>query len=104
MPEPDVALLRPSEHGYKKAHPVAADVFLLIEVSDSSLSFDQTVKLPLYAKHGIPEVWILNVPQRQLEVYREPQAGTYAEKSILKSGIVAPAAFPDSGIDVGRFL
>lgn len=104
MPEPDVALLRPSEHGYTDAHPVAADVFLLIEVSDSSLSYDQTVKLPLYAKHGIPEVWILNVPQRQMEVYRSPQDGSYQEKAVFKSGGVAPAAFPDAGIEVGELI
>lgn len=104
MPEPDIALLRPSEHGYKKEHPVAADVFLLIEVSDSSLGFDQSIKLPLYAKHGIPEVWILNVPQRQLEVYRLPEAGAYQEKTVFRSGSVAPAAFPDAGIEVGGLL
>lgn len=104
MPEPDLALLRPAVHRYKSVHPKAEDVFLLIEVSDSSLRLDQSVKLPLYAKQEIPEVWILNVPQRQLEVYRDPQSGTYAEKLILKSGIVAPAAFPDSGIEVGRLL
>lgn len=104
MPEPDVALLRPSDHGYKKAHPVAADVFLLIEVADSSLSYDQSVKLPLYANHGIPEVWILNVPQRQLEVYRLPASGRYEEKTVFKSGTVAPVAFPDAGIEVGELI
>jgi Uma2 family endonuclease len=104
MPEPDLALLRPVDHCYTDAHPVAGDVFLLIEVSDSSLSFDQSVKLPLYAKHGIPEVWILNVPQRQLEVYRLPQSGAYQEKSVHKAGMVAPVAFPDAGIEVGELV
>ncbi len=104
MPEPDLALLRPVDHCYTDAHPVAADVFLLIEVSDSSLSFDQTVKLPLYAKHAVPEVWILNVPQRQLEVYRRPQGGVYQDKSVHRDGIVAPASFPDAGIEVGELV
>ena len=104
MPEPDVALLRSADHCYTDAHPVAADVFLLIEVSDSSLTYDQSVKLPLYAKHGIPEVWILNVPQRQLEVYRLPQAGAYQERSVHKAGSVAPVAFPDAGIEVGELV
>lgn len=104
MPEPDLALLRPVAHRYKSVHPRAEDVFLLIEVSDSSLGFDQTVKLPLYAKHAVPEVWILNVPQRQLEVYRRPQGGVYQEKSVHRDGIVAPASFPDAGIEVGELV
>lgn len=104
MPEPDVALLRPADDCYTNSHPVAADVFLLIEVSDSSLGFDRSVKLPLYAKHGIPEVWILNVPQRQLEVHRLPEAGEYREKDVFRSGRVAPAAFPDAGIEVGELV
>ena len=104
MPEPDVALLRPVDDCYTDAHPVASDVLLLIEVSDSSLGFDQSVKVPLYAKHGIPEVWILNVPQRQLKVYRIPQAGAYQEKTVFRSGTVAPAEFPDAGIEVGELV
>jgi Uma2 family endonuclease len=104
LPEPDLALLRPAEHRYREAHPRAEDVFLLVEVADSSLGFDRAVKLPLYARHGIPEVWILNAPQRRLEVYRQPGPEGYAAFSHLGEGVVAPAAFPGVAIDLDRLL
>lgn len=104
MPEPDVMLLRPSEDDYTSRHPVAGDVFLVIEVADSSLTFDQNVKLPLYARAGIEEVWILNVPQKQIEIYRQPQFMAYESKTILRTGEAAPARFPDATIDVRQLV
>ena len=104
MPEPDLMLLRPTVDDYTTRHPVAGDVFLIIEVADSSLTFDQNVKLPLYAKAGIEEVWILNAPQKQLEIYRQPQFLGYESKTVLKQGEIAPARFPDATIDVGQLV
>lgn len=104
MPEPDLMLLRPSQDHYRSRHPVAEDVLLVIEVADSSLTFDQNVKLPLYAKAGIAEVWILNVPQKQLEIYRQPQFLGYESKTILQTGEAAPARFPDATIDVRQLV
>ena len=104
LPEPDLMLLRPSQDHYRSRHPVAEDVFLIIEVADSSLTFDQNVKLPLYAKAGIEEVWILNAPQKQLEIYRQPQFLGYESKTVLKQGEIAPARFPDATIDVGQLV
>ncbi len=103
-PEPDLMLLRPPGKKYKKAHPIPEDVFLVVAVSDSSLTRDQQTKLPLYAKAGVEEVWILNVPQRQLEVYRQPNFLGYESKTVVRSGDFAPAAFPDALVNITELL
>ena len=85
-PEPDFMLLHPRSDFYSENHPVAKDVFLLIEVADRSLKFDQNKKLRLYALHNIAEYWVLNINDACLEVYRQPFNGQYAEKTTLRSG------------------
>ena len=72
-PEPDAILTRGVDADYDARHPVAADVLLAVEVSDSTLSFDRSTKASAYARAGIVEYWILNVPERQLEIHRGPQ-------------------------------
>lgn len=103
-PQPDLMLLRPPWKRYSKAHPAPEDVFLLVEVSDSSLAYDRDKKLPLYARAGIPEFWIVNVSKRQIEVFREPNYLGYEVHSIITEGPVAPGAFPDAKIDVTELL
>jgi Uma2 family endonuclease len=71
-PEPDFAILRNREDDYATAHPTPEDVWLVIEIGDSSLEYDQTVKLSLYAEAAIAEYWIFNLVDRHLEVYTEP--------------------------------
>ena len=68
-PEPDIAILKPRADFYTKSHPQAKDVLLIIELSDSTLSYDQEVKLPLYATAGIPEYWIVDLQKEQVIVY-----------------------------------
>ena len=85
-PEPDFMLLKPNDDCYSSRHPNASDVLLLIEVADSSLAFDQNQKLRLYARHGIPEYWLLNLNDSCLEVYRKPNGEVYAEKTTLHIG------------------
>ena len=85
-PEPDFMLLKPNADFYSSRHPNANDVLLLIEVADSSLAFDQNQKLRLYALHGIPEYWLLNLNDSCLEVYRKPNGEVYAEKTTLHVG------------------
>ena len=85
-PEPDLMLLKPNSHFYTEHHPSAQDVLLLIEVSDSTLKFDQNQKLHLYALHNIPEYWILNIKEACIEIYRQPHNGCYAEKTTVYSG------------------
>jgi Uma2 family endonuclease len=85
-PEPDIALLRPSADFYAADKPVPADVFLLIEVSDSSLELDRTVKGPLYAENGIREYWIVNLEDDCVEIHRDPEPGGYRDVRTLKRG------------------
>lgn len=77
-PQPDVAILRCRDDFYDTGEPPGpADVLLLIEVADSSLRFDKTVKLPLYARAGIGEVWIVDLQKRVLDAHRRPAGGSY---------------------------
>ncbi|PPC91262.1 MAG: hypothetical protein CTY34_04505 [Methylobacter sp.] len=104
-PEPDFMLLKPSSDCYSSRHPVADDVLLLIEVADTSLAFDQTEKLKLYALHGIAEYWVLNLNDNCLEVYREPFGESYAEKTTLRSGdSINLSQIPELIIPVGTIL
>lgn len=80
MPQPDFAVLRPRPDFYAAGdRPGPPDVLLLAEVADSSLRYDRTVKLPLYARTGIPEVWIVDLKRRVLHAHRRPTEGDYAE-------------------------
>ena len=100
-PEPDVMLLRRREDFYRSGHPAPNDVLLLIEVSDSSLSFDRDEKLPRYAAAGIPETWIVNRPDRRIEAYANPANGEYATVRYYSAGeTIAPQAFPDVILEV----
>ena len=104
-PEPDVALVRPRADEYATAHPTAAEVLLVVEVSDSTLTYDRSTKMPLYAAAGIREAWLLNLQARRLEVYREPGRDGYAVSRVHRPGErVAPQAFPDLECGVADLL
>ena len=104
-PQPDLMLLRPRSDDYGDGHPGPEDVFLLIEVADSTLEFDRTEKIPAYGASGISEVWLVNLPEQKIEVYREPHFTGYASKSVLAPGQTArPSAFPDVMVDVAELL
>ena len=104
-PQPDLMLLKPVADFYRKRHPGPGDVFLLIEVSDTSLATDQEEKLPAYGRAGIKEVWIVNLAEQTIEVYREPHFTGYGSKTILRAGdIAAPQAFPDLAVNVAELL
>ncbi len=101
-PQPDLMLLRPRADRYRSAHPRPEDVLLLIEVADTTLAFDRETKVPLYARHGVPEVWILDLESKRLEIYREPGAGSYRRKLERQGAdVVAPAALPTAVLEVG---
>jgi Uma2 family endonuclease len=76
-PQPDVAVLKPRADFYGQAHPRPADVWLVIEVSDTTLEYDRKVKVPLYARAGITEMWVVNLPEERIEVYAHPTGGVY---------------------------
>ena len=99
-PQPDLMLLRSRDDDYRASHPSAADVLLLVEVSETSLAHDRGIKLALYAKFGVPEVWIIDLPGSAIEVYREPNEGAYASCERLTDGLLAPALVPGVTIDV----
>lgn len=85
-PEPDFAIVRVQSDEYRSGHPQPKDIYLIIEVADSSVAYDQGVKLEIYAKSGIPYYWIFNLQKSCLEVYSLPQAsGIYAQKEIFTS-------------------
>ena len=86
-PEADFALLRPRADFYGTGErPGPADILLLIEVSDSSLRYDRDVKLPLYARAGIAEVWIVDINSRVIGAYREPRDGLYRVATMHSAG------------------
>lgn len=98
-PEPDVALLRSRHDFYTESHPCPDDVRLIIEVADSSLSYDRDVKLPLYARHGIPQLWLVDLAAKELWIYSQPQGECYKEK--VKADLQQPVSLPGlSGVQV----
>ena len=104
-PEPDVMLLRRRDDYYATAHPGPDDVLLLIEVADTTLDFDRNVKLRLYARAGIPEVWIVNLQDRRVETYAEPEGDQYGSIRHYGPGeSVAPLSFPDIALEVERVI
>lgn len=104
-PEPDLMLLKPADDDYTNRHPLPADVLLLIEVSDTSIDYDRDDKVPAYARASISEVWIVNLNNQTIELYREPHLTGYAAKVVLGAGEHAsPMAFPDVALDVTQLL
>ena len=104
-PEPDLSLLRPEKGRYHSSHPVPEDVFLLIEVADTTALFDRSLKLPLYARSGIREYWLVDLRRQIVEIYRSPKVETYSELQEARPGtVIAPEAFPDVVFDAGDVL
>ena len=104
-PEPDLALLKWRDDHYRHRLPEPQDVLLIIETSDSTLSHDQGPKLARYAESAIPEVWIENIPDRQIEAHRNPVNGEYAETRIYRPGeTLSPQAFPDLELSVSQLV
>ncbi|MCC5896525.1 MAG: Uma2 family endonuclease [Phormidium sp. BM_Day4_Bin.17] len=104
-PEPDVSLLKPRQDQYFSGLPQAADVYLVIEVAESSLESDRSEKLPRYAAAAIPEVWLINALTHQLECYRHPDNGRYREYQTLERGdSLRLVSFPDVLINLDSIL
>lgn len=109
-PEPDFAILKRRADNYLSAHPSAADVLLVIEIADSTLKYDQEVKLSLYAEAGISDYWIFNLVENHLEAYSEPYQTMqgnfgYSTKHIFlpNQSVVLPC-FPDLSVDLSKVL
>lgn len=104
-PQPDLMLLKPRDDFYRRAHPTPDDTLLVVEVANTSLAHDRRRKLPLYARTGVLEVWIVNRRADAVEVFRGPTPDGYREHTIRGRGDhVAPAAFPDLRLSVDELL
>jgi Uma2 family endonuclease len=100
-PQPDLALLRYRDDYYGQAHPGSADILLLIEVADTSLAHDRDTKLPLYARFRVPEVWIVDIPGRHLDIHREPDGARFTYQfRVSNLSRVEIASFPGLMLDL----
>jgi Uma2 family endonuclease len=100
-PQPDIALLRRAPDYYAAVDETVDDILLLIEVADSSEGYDRLTKAPLYAHHGVRELWIVNLQRDQVVVYREPAENGYTTTRVYRRGeSISPLAFPDLEIAV----
>ncbi len=84
MPEPDICVLKPKNDFYAESHPLAQDIFLVIEVADTSYRYDKEVKLPVYAKAGIEEYWIINIERKEIEAHRAPHNEVFSKIDIIQ--------------------
>ena len=104
-PEPDVIVARLDPKGYWNRHPGPDDIYLLVEIADSSLAQDQRIKVPLYARAGISEVWLVDLGHEVVRIYREPIDGEYTSVRIAQRGdSISVAAFPGETFAVNDFL
>jgi Uma2 family endonuclease len=104
-PQPDIALLKYRKDRYKSRYPSPDDVLLVVEVSQSSLRHDREVKLPLYARHDIPEVWLVDVDHRLIHFFHTPKAEQYTHASSTSSpGCVSLQALSGAALDLTGLL
>jgi Uma2 family endonuclease len=105
VPQPDLALLKPRADYYRQSHPTASDVYLVVEVADTTRAFDLGTKVPLYARCGIAEVWVVDVNERMIHVFRQPNTAGYGTSLSVKPGqSVACAAVPEASLEVGELF
>jgi Uma2 family endonuclease len=103
-PKPDVTLLRPRGDGYPR-HPRAADILLLVEVADTSLAYDREVKVPLYARAGVPEVWVIDLASDRIHLWREPAGDHYASaRTVSRNDTITPVSFADVAFSVDEIV
>ncbi|MGB3508287.1 MAG: Uma2 family endonuclease [Microcoleaceae cyanobacterium] len=104
-PEPDIALLKLKADFYESGHPQSQDLFLIVEVADSTIKFDHEVKVPLYAENNVIEVWLVDINEECLEVYRQPIGNSYKQVQKLERGEnLFVQRFPDINIQVDEIL
>jgi Uma2 family endonuclease len=104
-PQPDIALLKRRSDFYRTSPSTPADVLLVIEVSDSSIGYDRDIKVPPYARAGIPEVWLVDLTTNRIEVYSQPVNGTYQSVLRFNRGetILSPS-LPEITLEVSEIL
>lgn len=104
-PEPDVMILRFRDDYYSTSKAQPDDVRLIIEVSETTIRYDRQTKMPLYARAGIDEAWIVNLPRKILEVHRSPRNGKYEiVQKMSRTETVTPLAFPDLTLKISDII
>ena len=104
-PQPDLIILRPRADFYRSEFAIGEDTLLVIEVSDTSLRYDREIKMPLYARHGVPEAWIVDVNNDQLLVFSRPEEGAYREQqAITRPGRMNLVALPGLSVDLSALF
>lgn len=107
-PEPDLVIVKTTDDNYLSGHPQPRDILLVIEIADSSIKYDQDVKIPLYAEAGISDYWIFNLPDNYLETYSEPYqapVGTFGysvKRILLPNQLVRLPNLLDSTLDLSK--
>lgn len=103
-PEPDLTLAHPREDFYSEGHPTPGEIFLLVEVTDTSHEYDH-YKIAVYAHHGVPETWQVNVEKNTVTVHRDPSPEGYRTVTTASPGdTLSPEAFPSLEIPVNDIL
>jgi Uma2 family endonuclease len=104
-PEPDIAVVRIDPNRYRDRHPYPEDVYLLIEISNSTLNYDRERKGKIYARANVPEYWIVDINQKQILVFRNPQGERYQiEQTLNWTNKIVPLAFPEIEIELSKLL
>lgn len=104
-PEPDIAVVRLDPLDYADHHPTPAEIYLIIEVSDTTFKYDRETKAKAYAKSGIADYWVLDVNERKLHVFREPTQDGYQNEVIFsEESSVLPLQFPNFAIALQEIL
>ena len=104
-PQPDIALLQPRDDFYAARHPIPEDIFLVIEVADSSLEDDRKKTTNSYARHAVPEVWIANLTEECLDRYRNPTEAGYSDVIRFTRGdTISPELLPNVELRVDDIL
>lgn len=100
-PQPDIVLVKPRSDFYKREHPGAQDILLIVEVSDTTLQYDLRVKVPFYAGLGVPEVWLVDLEHHELRTFRYPTSGGYAEiRATSTPGRTSIFTLPEISVDL----
>jgi len=104
-PQPDLVLLRPRSDFYAASLPTPEDILLLVEVADSSLRVDRQVKIPLYARAGIVEIWLIDLEQSRALVHRDPSEEGYGVVTeVQPDESLATLAFPEEAFTLKDML
>jgi Uma2 family endonuclease len=104
QPQPDLAVLRPRADFYRSGHAAPSDTLLVIEVSDTTWRYDRDRKVPLYARHGIPEVWIVDLPRSMVHFFRGLSGEAYTDETSRAPGVVPLPGLPGASVDLSALF